>query len=174
MNRDKPNGQIEKSDKSCDRQTLIDHLNNDLAGELQAICMYIQYSSMLRGANRKDLRELFQAEIPDEQGHAQLLSDKISIFGGVPHMEPRPVPEAQDAREMLQNVLEAEEQAIADYMERAKEAEDCGEIGLKVELEDVIVDETKHRDEVKLILSGWCDDSANGGGRTEHASAVAH
>lgn len=144
-----------------DREELIDRLNEDLAGELQAIAMYIQYSALLRGPYRKQLRELFQAEIPDEQRHAQFLSDKIAVLGGTPTTVARPVPPAADAREMLKNVFEAEEQAVADYTERASQADDCNEVALRVELENLIVDETKHKEEVAQILSGW-DGSQDG------------
>lgn len=151
MHRDNPRPQ----NSTLDRETLMEHLNEDLAGELQAICMYIQYSALLTGPHRKDLRELFQEEIPDEQRHAQLLADKITVLGGTPRMEPRAVPAASDSHEMLKNILEAEEQAMADYTRRAIEAEEAGEIGLKVELENLIVDETRHKEEVELILAGW-------------------
>lgn len=138
-----------------DRAQLIEHLNEDLAGELQAIAMYIQYSALLQGPYRKELRALFQAEIPDEQRHAQFLSDKIAVLGGTPTTTARPVPQANHAADMLRHVFDAEQQAIADYAERAQEAENCGELGLKVELENIVVDETNHRDEVEQILAGW-------------------
>lgn len=138
-----------------EREMLIKHLNEDLAGELQAIAMYIHYSALLQGPYRKELRALFQAEIPDEQRHAQFLSDKIAVLGGTPTTTPRPVPGASDAAEMLRHVFDAEQQAVSDYVQRAKEAEECGEIGLKVELENIVVDETNHRDEVEQILAGW-------------------
>ena len=137
-----------------DKDALIEHLNEDLAGELQAITVYIQYSALLRGPHRSQLRELFQKEIPDEQGHAQLLADKIAVMGGIPTTEARAVPEAADEHQMLRNVLEAEERAVYDYTARAKEAEACGEIGLKVQLENQIVDETRHKEEVQQILAG--------------------
>ena len=56
---------------------------------------------------------------------------------------------------MLQNILKAEETAITDYIARAEQAESAGEIGLKVQLENIIVDETKHREETQKILSEW-------------------
>jgi bacterioferritin len=146
----------------ADVGTLVEHLNDDLAGELQAIAMYIQYSAMLTGPHRKDLRDLFQAEIPDELRHAQFLADKIAVFGGTPTTVPRPVPQASTPYQMLQNVLEAERRAIADYTQRVAEAEEHDEIGLKVELENQIADETRHRDEVEQILAGATQDNLGG------------
>jgi bacterioferritin len=136
-------------------QALIEGLNHDLAGEYQAIVMYTQYSAKLTGPYRRELRALFQTEIPDEQGHAQFLADKIANLGGEPTTRPRPVPPAEQPREMLENALEAEKQAIADYEERILQAEALGEVGLKVNLESQVADETRHKEEIERILVGW-------------------
>jgi bacterioferritin len=137
------------------RQTLIEGLNHDLAGEYQAIVMYTHYSAKLTGPYRRELRALFQTEIPDEQAHAQFLADKIANLGGDPTTKPRPVPHAEQPREMLENALDAEKQAIADYEERILQAEALGEIGLKVNLESQVADETRHKEEIERILVGW-------------------
>ena len=134
---------------------LIDGLNEDLAGELQAILMYLHYSATLTGPYRQELRSLFQGEIADELGHAQFLSDKIAALGGKPTTNPRPVPDARDAREMLLRVLDAEKQTVRDYKRRVEQAERFGDVGLKVELENQISAETRHKEAVERILAGW-------------------
>ncbi len=145
-----------------DRQSLVDGLNHDLASECRAVLMYIQYSAKLTGPYRHELRTLFQTEISDELRHAQLLADKIVALGGEPIPEAPPLPSAGNNEEMLKNVLAAEERAIADYTERVGQAEACGELGLKVDLESLLADETRHRDEFELILAGWGDRSGAG------------
>jgi bacterioferritin len=137
------------------RETLIDGLNHDLAGEYQAVLMYSQYAAKLTGPYRKELRALFLAEIVDEQGHAQFLADKIAVLGGEPTTRPRLVPPADNSRTMLQAVLDAEKQAIADYNQRIEQAEAFGDIGLKVDLENQVADETRHKEEIERILAGW-------------------
>lgn len=149
----KPNGKAEGASK--DLQSLIAGLNHDLAGEYQAVLMYLQYAAKLTGPYRKELRAFFQAEITDELGHAQFLADKIAALGGNPTTEPRPVPAADQPRQMLELALEAEKQAIADYTQRTHQAEACCDIGLKVELENQIADETRHKEELERILDGW-------------------
>lgn len=134
---------------------LIDALNEDLANELQAIIMYIQYSACVTGPYRPQLVGFFQGEIPDEQMHAQFLADKIVALGGTPTTTPAPVPAASGNRQMLENVLAAEQQAIRGYGERVKQADEAGEIGLRVELENFITDETKHYEETKKMLTSW-------------------
>lgn len=145
------------ADGATARQALLDGLNSDLAGEYQAILMYTHYSAKLTGPYRRELRALFQAEISDEQGHAQFLADKIAALGGDPTTEPRPVPTAGQPREMLAEALAAEEQAIADYGHRLRQAEAYGDFGLKVELENQVADETRHKEEIERILAGWDD-----------------
>jgi bacterioferritin len=151
--------EVARGDKAApatvDRQALMDGLNHDLAGEYQAILMYIHYSAKLTGPYRRELRALFQAEIGDEQGHAQFLADKIAALGGEPTTLPRTVPSADQPREMLGCALAAEEQAIADYNARIRQAEAFGDFGLKVELENQVADETRHKEELERIIAGW-------------------
>ena len=138
-----------------DKQTLIDHLNEDLAGELSAIIQYITYAAKATGPYRPQLAQFFLTEVADEQLHAQFLANKIVALGGEPATSPRPVPPAQTNREMLKAVLEAELQASKDYTQRALEAEEFGDKGLVVQLEDMVRDESGHSEETERILRDW-------------------
>ncbi len=138
-----------------DKQTLIDHLNEDLAGELSAIIQYITYAAKATGPFRPQLSQFFLAEVVDEQMHAQFLANKIVALGGEPTTEARPVPPASTNHEMLEAVLAAELQAGKDYSQRADEAEAYGDKGLVVQLEDMVRDETGHSEETERILRDW-------------------
>lgn len=138
-----------------DKQTLIDHLNDDLAGELSAIIQYITYAAKATGPYRPQLSQFFLAEVADEQLHAQFLANKIVALGGEPTTTPRPVAPAHTNREMLEAVLAAERRAIQDYTQRAKEAEAFGDKGLAVQLEEMVSDETGHSEETERILRDW-------------------
>lgn len=134
---------------------LIKGLNEDLAGEYNAIISYLTYSAKVTGPYRPQLVEFLQSEIPDEQGHAQYLADKISSLGGEPEVEPKPVKQSNEAREMLEFIYEAEASTVENYKKRRAQAEELGEAALAVQLDDMINDETGHRDEVKKMLDGW-------------------
>jgi bacterioferritin len=138
-----------------DKQTLIDHLNEDLAGELCAITQYITYAAKATGPYRPQLAEFFLEEVADEQGHAVFLAEKIVALGGEPTTEASPVPEAGTNREMLEAVLKEERDAVANYGKRAQEAEAFGDKGLAVQLEDMVADETEHAEETERMLRGW-------------------
>lgn len=138
-----------------DKQTLIDHLNQDLAGELAAVAQYTVYAAKANGPYRPQLTQFFLAEVADELGHAQFLANKIVALGGEPTTVARSVPPASNNREMVEAILAAEQQAIADYTARAKEAESLGEKGLAVRLEDMVADESGHAEETARILEDW-------------------
>ncbi len=138
-----------------DKQGLIDALNQDLAAEFSAVIQYTQYSAKVRGPWRTELRGFFQAEIADEQIHAQYLADKIASMGGEPTTVPSPVQPAESAEEMLRAILASETRALENYTIRAQQAEAMGEIALKVQLENFISDEQNHKQEVEQILADW-------------------
>jgi bacterioferritin len=138
-----------------DKKTLVDHLNEDLAGELGAIIQYLTYAAKATGPYRPQLAQFFLTEVADEQMHAQFLANKIVALGGEPTTTPRPVPPAHTNREMLEAVLVAELQAGKDYTARANEAEEYGDKGLVVQLEDMVRDETGHSEETERILRDW-------------------
>lgn len=138
-----------------DKQAMIDALNRDLATEYAAIIQYIQYSARVQGPWRTELRAFFQAEIADEQMHAQYLADKISAMCGVPSTEPTSVPNAATAEEMLRAIFEAEKKAVQQYSQRAQQADQMGEVALKVQLENMVADEQTHMQEVQQILARW-------------------
>ncbi len=131
---------------------LIDGLNQDLAAELGAVIQYTIYSSVAGGFERPQLVAFFQAEIPDELGHAQFLADKIAVLGGTPTTTPENVEIPSTNRGLLEEVLAAETRAIAGYKERIEQADAVGDIGLKVRLEDMASDETGHREETLKLL----------------------
>lgn len=138
-----------------DKQTLINHLNEDLAGELGAIIQYLTYAAKANGPFRPQLSAFFLEEVADEQLHAQFLANKIVALGGEPTTTPRPVPAAKTNREMLEAILTAERQATADYTRRAQEADEYGDKGLMVQLEDMVRDESGHSEETARILENW-------------------
>jgi bacterioferritin len=137
------------------QERFLEGLNVDLAHEFAAVILYRTYASQVQGQWRMELRQFFEAEIPDELGHAQILADKIVALGGNPTTVPAPVKPARDAQEMLRNALEDEIETIDRYVKRRRQAEQLGHYGLAVEFDDLIRDETSHRDEIQLILKRW-------------------
>lgn len=141
--------------KAKSRSSLLDALNEDLAYELSAVIQYLTYAAKVSGPYRPELSKWMLAEVPEETAHAQFLATKIVDMGGEPTTTPKPVAKARSNKQMLEAILEAETDAVKRYTRRAAEAEALGEKGLQVQLEDMVRDETEHRDETQRILRDW-------------------
>jgi bacterioferritin len=60
-----------------------------------------------------------------------------------------------DAKAMLEIALKAEVETIERYVTRRAQAEDAREFGLAAELDAIIADESRHRDELRQMLARW-------------------
>ncbi|MEX1055191.1 MAG: ferritin-like domain-containing protein [Rhodothermales bacterium] len=137
-----------------DKETLVRGLNEDLAHEYQAVIMYTTYAAMASGIHRPILKEFFEAEIPEELQHAQFLAQKITALGGTPTTEPAPLDLVTNTREMLKQIRDAEAETIERYAERRAQAEEYLDLGLVNDIEDIISDETRHKEETEKLLRG--------------------
>jgi len=133
-------------------EELINALNEDLAFEYSAIIQYITYSALISGLSRIELKEFFINEVYDELEHAKFLADKITALGGKPIITPKPFKLVENPKEMIEELLKAEEETIERYKKHIELAQKYNQIDIKVQLENIIVDESKHRDELKKIL----------------------
>jgi len=138
----------------ADKKALIAGLNEDLANELGASILYLYQTSTATGWDGEELREFLVPEITGEMQHAILLSDKIAALGGKPIMEPRKHKCPKDVKGMLKYDLKLEREAIESYKARVIQAEEAGEAGLKIKLEELIADETAHAEQLERILRG--------------------
>ena len=136
------------------KETFIEGLNEDLAGELGAIIRYNWQASKSFGPHGAEIRELFAGEIPDELGHASFLTDVIVDLGGEPTTMPLEFPKRNTLKEMIELDLKMELQDVENYTERAKQAEELGEVELKVRLEEMAADESEHARELRRLLRG--------------------
>lgn len=141
----------------ADRKTqkLLEGLQQDLTREVQATLQYTYQSAMALGPRALTLREYLRQGAADELRHVGFLADQIVNLGGVPKLNAPKFSETKDLKQMLENDLDAERDAILEYRERAKQAETAGEVGLKVRLEGLLAEETDHAHELERILRGW-------------------
>jgi len=143
---------MNNSTQSSNLQKLIDGLNVDLAHEYAAMIQYIYNASAVTGLSRQVLKPYFQKEAKDEMNHANYLSEKIINLGGTPDVQPAPVKQLKDVREIIQHALNQEIATIERYKSRLKEADEIGDIALKNQLEEMIAEETQHKEELEHLL----------------------
>lgn len=133
------------------KQTLIDGLNRDLNLELEAVLRYLYHSSAATGLLGHELRELAKEDIQGEVNHAIFLADKITSLGGELKIEVPMPKKVKTAKQMMQINIEAERAAIAGYVERIRQAEEFGDKGLVIRLEDILAEETDHAEELERL-----------------------
>jgi bacterioferritin len=126
------------------REQMIGFLNEDLAGEYQAIIAYTVYSQVLKGAAYTDIARELEKHAGEELGHALKVSKQIDYFGGMPGVTPKPVKTSEDPVEILRFDLENERQTVARYRLRIRQAEAMGEFALSEVLRGIIVQEQEH------------------------------
>jgi bacterioferritin len=89
------------SESKVTTETLIKHLNEDLAREYQAIIAYVVYSQVLKGAEYMSIAEELEVHAGEELHHAITIARQIDYLGGMPTATPRPVKLSDDAETML-------------------------------------------------------------------------
>jgi bacterioferritin len=134
------------------RKELIQLLNEDLAGEYQAIIAYVVYSQVLKGAPYTDIARELEVHAAEELQHAIKIAKQIDYLGGMPCTMPKPVKTSTDPLEMLRADLENERTTIGRYRERIRQAEAMGEFALSETLRDIIVQEQEHAIDLSSAL----------------------
>jgi bacterioferritin len=138
------NGSPENSAGQISREELIDHLNEDLSGEYQAIISYVVYSQVLKGAEYMNIAAELEKHAGEELSHALIISKQIDYLGGQPAVQPKPVQTSEKAKEMLQFDLENEMATIQRYRERVRQCESLGEYAMAEYIREILKDEQDH------------------------------
>lgn len=134
------------------REELIDLLNEDLAGEFQAIIAYTVYSQVIRGAEYMAIAADLEQHAAEELSHAITIAKQIDYLGGMPTTIPKEVRTSQDPVEMLRFDLESENETIVRYRRRVQQCEALGEYALAEQLRKILVDEQHHQIELASAL----------------------
>ena len=134
------------------RERMIQLLNEDLAGEYQAIIAYTVYSQVLKGAAYTDIARELEAHAGEELAHAIKIAKQIDYLGGMPGVTPKPVKTSNDPVEMLRADLENERTTVGRYRERIRQAEAMGEFALSETLRAIIVQEQEHEIDLSAAL----------------------
>ena len=141
-----------KSELNITRERMIELLNEDLAGEYQAIIAYTVYSQVLKGAAYTDIARELEIHAGEELQHAIKIAKQIDYLGGMPAVIPKPVITSTDPTAMLCADLENERITVGRYRERIRQAEAMSEFALSETLRAIIVQEQEHEIDLSAAL----------------------
>ncbi len=129
---------------ATDRESLVAHLNEDLAREYQAIIAYVVYSQVLKGAQYMAIAEELELHAGEELAHAITIAQQIDYLGGKPTVEPKAVRMSEKPRDLLRFDLENEADTIRNYRRRVRECEALGEYAMAEHIREILKAEQEH------------------------------
>lgn len=135
-----------------DKAKVLNALNLDLEHEMSAMIRYLHHSFIVSGPLRGPLVSLFRTRARDCMNHAIKLGEKITALGGHPSVKIQEIyePGEQTLEEMLHEDLEVERTHLKLYEEHLELVQD--NTPLRVLLEQVLVEETQHVEELEMYL----------------------
>lgn len=135
-----------------DKKKVLEALNLDLEHEMAAIVRYLHHSFIVTGPNRGPLVQMFRTQATDSMQHAIKLGEKICALGGHPSVKIQEVyePGEQTIEQMIEEDLEMEKQHLLMYEKQLDIVADS--TALKLMIEQIIVEETAHVEELEMYL----------------------
>ncbi len=135
------------------KEKLINALNEDLEKEMAGIVRYLHHSFIVFGPNRGPIVQMFRTQANESMAHAIQLGEKITALGGHPTVKVDQVfePGYQSIEDMLCEDLKAEKTQLELYTKQLKEFGETN-LPMKLMLEQIIIDETTHVEEIEKYL----------------------
>jgi bacterioferritin len=136
---------------TVDRSRAAEMLNELLQLEYTGLAQYTQHGLLIRGPERLVWAPWFYEQAQECLTHARLVGEKIVALGAVPTVERLAVQQATVLEEMLRLDLDLERRAVAGYQAALDEL--GGDTPLRVLLENQVLEETTHVEELERILA---------------------
>ena len=138
--------------KSNPRAKLIEHLNEDLSREYQAIIAYVVYSQALKGAQYMNIADELELHAAQELQHALKIAKHVDYLGGMPAAKALPVKISEKATDMLRFDLQNENDTVREYRKRIKECEALEEYGIAEDIREILRQEQEHQLDLATAL----------------------
>ncbi len=134
------------------KKELVELLNKDLALEYNACIQYVQHQAVLNGAMYQNIQKELAVHAQEELAHAITLADQIDYLGGCPTVDVPGPKTSEDNETMLKQDLEGENDAIARYSVRIKQAEELNLYHLAQQLRNILAVEQEHAMDLEQAL----------------------
>ena len=143
----------------ADRNRVVAVLNEVLATELVCVLRYKRHHYTARGLNAAPVAEEFRQHAEEEQGHADMVAERIVQLGGDPDFSPQGLATrshseydaSTDLLAMVREDLVAERVAVASYQEIIRWLDE-GDPTTRKMMESILAVEEEHADDLSSIL----------------------
>ncbi len=133
-------------------ENLKNLLNDAIARELQVSIQYMWQHVQWRGVKHFAVIEELKAISIQEMKHAEAIAERLFYLGGIPTTKPTPIFVGNTLKEMLEQDVKDEENAVNLYKQIIKVAMDEGDITTKKIFEEILKDEEEHHDTFTSLL----------------------
>ena len=143
-----------------DLERIVTLLNEALATELVCVLRYKMHALVARGIHAEPVVREFRQHATDEQGHADLIAERITQLGGKPNFNPEGLAtrshseyaEAESLVDMIREDIVAERIAIDTYAEIILFIGDKDPTTRRL-LEGILSKEEEHADDLARVLT---------------------
>lgn len=133
-------------------QELLNLLNDAIAREIQVSIQYMWQHIQWTGVKAFAVKEEFKSISIDEMKHAEIIAERLFYLGGIPTTKPTPINVGSNLKEMLDQDVKDEENAIEMYKKIISLAEKEGDITTAEIFRDILEDEEEHHDTFSSLL----------------------
>jgi bacterioferritin len=142
-----------------DRQAVIRILNEALATEIVCVLRYKHHHYMAKGIHSQAVAEEFLEHANEEQGHADMIAERIVQLDGTPNFSPEGMlsrshseyVEGKTLFDMIREDLIAERIAIESYSEIVRYLGDNDPTSRRM-MEKILANEEEHAEDMKTLL----------------------
>lgn len=143
----------------ADRDTVLRVLNEALATEIVCVLRYKRHYYMAAGIHAQAVAEEFLQHANEEQGHADMIAERITQLNGEPNLNPDGLTarshsqyvEGKSLLDMIREDLVAERIAIESYSEIIRYLGNDDSTS-RIMMEKILAMEEEHADDMKKLL----------------------
>jgi bacterioferritin len=141
------------------RETVLRLLNEALAAKLECVLRYERHSYVAAGIDAQALAAELLEHASEEQGHADLLAERIVQLGGAPDTNPDGLLsrshsehlEGEDLVDMIREDLVAERVAVDSYREMIEYLGDDDPTTCR-RLEEILAEDEAHAEDLRMLI----------------------
>ena len=133
-------------------QELMEMLNQAVAREIQVSIQYMWQHIQWVGVKSFAVKDEFRSIAIDEMKHAEIIAERLFYLGGTPTTKPSPINVGDNLKEMLEQDVKDEENAIDLYKKIISAAEKEGDVTTAEIFKDILEDEEEHHDTFSSLL----------------------
>jgi bacterioferritin len=143
----------------ADLQTVLRLLNEALATEIVCVLRYKRHQFMASGLEAQAIATEFAEHAAEEQGHADLIAERITQLGGEPDFSPQGIAtrshseykEGTSLLDMVKEDLVAERIAIESYSEMIRYFGDRDPTTRRL-MEEILAKEEEHAEDMRNLI----------------------